>query len=110
MPRSPGVAASSETRHPTPSPVPPIQPVMPLAPPNLCLFDLDQTLLPIDSDHAWGEFMIALGWVDAAAFRAGNDAFYADYRAGRLDIAAYIAFAAAPLAGRSATELAAGRE
>jgi HAD superfamily hydrolase (TIGR01490 family) len=66
--------------------------------------------LPIDSDHAWGEFMIELGWVDPAAFRAGNDAFYADYRAGRLDIGAYIAFAAAPLRGRDATELAAGRE
>ena len=25
---------------------------------NLALFDLDLTLLPIDSDHAWGEFMI----------------------------------------------------
>ena len=60
---------------------------------NLCLFDLDHTLLPIDSDHAWGEFMIELGWVDGAAFRRGNDAFYAQYRQGRLDIDAYIAFA-----------------
>jgi HAD superfamily hydrolase (TIGR01490 family) len=77
---------------------------------NLALFDLDLTLLPIDSDHAWGEFMIELGWVDATAFRAGNDAFYADYRAGRLDIGAYIAFAAAPLRERSAAELVAGRE
>ena len=41
---------------------------------NLCLFDLDLTLLPIDSDHAWGEFVIGLGWVDAERFRAGNDA------------------------------------
>ncbi len=77
---------------------------------NLALFDLDLTLLPIDSDHAWGEFMIELGWVDATAFRAGNDAFYADYRAGRLDIDAYTAFAAAPLRHRGAAERAAGRE
>jgi HAD superfamily hydrolase (TIGR01490 family) len=77
---------------------------------NLALFDLDLTLLPIDSDHAWGEFMIDLGWADAAAFRAGNDAFYAQYRAGRLDIDAYIAFATMPLRGRSAAELSAGRE
>ncbi len=77
---------------------------------DLALFDLDLTLLPIDSDHAWGEFMIELGWADGAVFRAGNDAFYADYRAGRLDIDAYIAFAAAPLRGRGAAELAAGRE
>jgi HAD superfamily hydrolase (TIGR01490 family) len=77
---------------------------------GLALFDLDLTLLPIDSDHAWGEFMFELGWADAAAFRAGNDAFYAQYRAGRLDIDAYIAFAATPLRGRSAAELSAGRE
>ena len=64
---------------------------------NLCLFDLDDTLLPMDSDHAWGEFMIRLGWVDEAAFRRSNDAYYADYRAGRLDIHAYIAFATEPL-------------
>jgi HAD superfamily hydrolase (TIGR01490 family) len=76
---------------------------------NLALFDLDLTLLPIDSDHAWGEFMITLGWVDETAFRAGNDAFYAAYRAGRLDIDAYIAFAAAPLRARGAKELADGR-
>ena len=72
---------------------------------NLALFDLDLTLLPIDSDHAWGEFMLELGWVDVAAFRAGNDAFYAEYRAGRLDIAAYIAFATAPLRERGPAEL-----
>jgi HAD superfamily hydrolase (TIGR01490 family) len=71
---------------------------------NLCLFDLDHTLLPIDSDHAWGEFMIALGWVDAASFRAGNDAFYAQYLAGRLDIDAYTAFATAPLRTHGAVE------
>jgi len=67
------------------------------APPNLCLFDLDETLLPLDSDHAWGEFLIALGWVDAGAFRARNDAFYAEYQQGRLDIHAYIEFATQPL-------------
>ena len=77
---------------------------------GLALFDLDLTLLPIDSDHAWGEFMVTLGWAEATSFRAGNDAFYADYRAGRLDIEAYIAFATAPLIARSAAERAAGRE
>ncbi len=74
---------------------------------NLALFDLDLTLLPIDSDHAWGEFVVGLGWVDAARFRVGNDAFYAQYKQGRLDIAEYIAFATAPLRDRSADELAA---
>ena len=73
----------------------------------LCLFDLDDTLLPIDSDHAWGEFVIRLGWVDAARFRARNDEFYAQYKAGRLDVHAYIAFATAPLRERDAATLAA---
>jgi HAD superfamily hydrolase (TIGR01490 family) len=74
---------------------------------GLALFDLDHTLLPIDSDHAWGEFVIALGWVDAIEFRRGNDAFYAQYRDGRLDIDAYIEFATAPLRRRSVEALAA---
>ena len=33
---------------------------------HLCLFDLDGTLIPTDSDHAFGEFKIDLGWADAA--------------------------------------------
>ena len=74
---------------------------------NLCLFDLDDTLLPLDSDHAWGEFMIRLGWVDEAAFRRRNDAFYTDYKAGRLDIHAYIDFATEPLRARTPAVLAA---
>jgi len=77
---------------------------------NLALFDLDLTLLPIDSDHAWGEFMVALGWVDAASFRSGNDAFYAQYQAGTLDIDAYIAFATAPLRAQQAAARTAARE
>jgi HAD superfamily hydrolase (TIGR01490 family) len=74
---------------------------------NLCLFDLDDTLLPLDSDHAWGEFMIRSGWVDEAAFRQRNDGFFADYRAGRLDLHAYIAFASEPLRAHTAAENAA---
>ncbi|MEO8080694.1 MAG: HAD family hydrolase [Caldimonas sp.] len=70
------------------------------------MFDLDHTLLPIDSDHAWCDFMVGQGWVDGTEFRRGNDAFYADYLAGRLDIAAYVAFATAPMRHRGAAELA----
>ena len=76
-----------------------------MKPTRLCLFDLDQTLLPIDSDHAWGEFLIRLGWVDADAFRAGNDAFYEAYQVGQLDIHAYVAFVTAPLRRRDAATL-----
>jgi HAD superfamily hydrolase (TIGR01490 family) len=74
---------------------------------NLCLFDLDDTLLPLDSDHAWGEFVIRLGWVDEAEFRRRNDEFYEQYKAGQLDIHAYIAFATAPLRERGAQATAA---
>jgi HAD superfamily hydrolase (TIGR01490 family) len=80
------------------------------APANLCLFDLDDTLLPLDSDHAWGEFVIRLGWVDEVAFRRRNNEFFALYQAGRLDIHAYIAFATEPLRVRGATELAAAQQ
>ena len=73
---------------------------------NLTLFDLDGTLLPQDSDHAFGEFVIALGWADGATFRRRNDAFYEDYIAGRLDIHAYVDFATRAWRGRSAEALA----
>lgn len=63
---------------------------------NLTLFDLDGTLLPTDSDHAFGEFLVRAGWADGHEYRRRNDAFYADYQAGRLDLAAYIEFATAP--------------
>jgi HAD superfamily hydrolase (TIGR01490 family) len=71
---------------------------------NLCLFDLDDTLLPIDSDHAWGEFLTRIGWVDATEFARRNDAFYAQYKAGQLDIHEYIAFATEPLRARTLAE------
>jgi HAD superfamily hydrolase (TIGR01490 family) len=72
---------------------------------NLCLFDLDDTLLPLDSDHAWGEFLVRKQWVDAVAFKRGNDAFFEQYKAGGLDIHAYVAFATQPLRERTAAEL-----
>ncbi|MFT4713899.1 MAG: phosphoserine phosphatase, partial [Candidatus Azotimanducaceae bacterium] len=30
----------------------------------LAIFDLDETLISVDSDHAWGEFVIRSGLVD----------------------------------------------
>jgi HAD superfamily hydrolase (TIGR01490 family) len=59
---------------------------------NLTLFDLDHTLLPIDSDYSWGEFSLKIGWVDPASFKAKNDQFFADYQAGQLDIHEYVKF------------------
>jgi HAD superfamily hydrolase (TIGR01490 family) len=77
---------------------------------NLCLFDLDHTLIPIDSDHAWGDFQITLGWVDDHAFKKRNDEFYADYEAGRLDLPVYIEFSTRGWRDRSKAEQDAAHE
>jgi HAD superfamily hydrolase (TIGR01490 family) len=74
---------------------------------TLTLFDLDGTLLDIDTDHAFNEFMVHLGWADGETFRAGNERHYAAYLAERLDIHAYVDFATAPWRRRSAAEQAA---
>ena len=60
---------------------------------NLALFDLDGTLIEHDSDHAFGQFMVTLGWVDAAEHQRRNDEFFHQYQTGTLDIAAYVDFA-----------------
>lgn len=60
---------------------------------NIALFDLDHTLLPLDSDHAWGTFTTSLGWTDPVVFARRNDAFYAHYQAGTLDVHDYVRFA-----------------
>ena len=71
---------------------------------KLALFDLDHTLLPLDSDQSWGEFTLQLGWVEEAAFRQRNNAFYADYNAGCLDIHEYVRFATRSMRERSFQE------
>lgn len=64
---------------------------------KLALFDLDHTLIPMDSDYAWGQFTVDIGWRDAEAFGRANDLFYERYKAGTLDIAEYIRFATAAI-------------
>ncbi len=59
---------------------------------NLCLFDLDHTLLPLDSDHEFGEFLIRQGLADAVAYRQRNDGFYQQYCDGTLVLGEYIQF------------------
>lgn len=60
---------------------------------KIALFDLDHTLIPIDSDYEWGEFTIAMGWCDATEFKRRNAEFFEQYRAGVLDIHDYVRFA-----------------
>lgn len=73
----------------------------------LALFDLDNTLIAGDSDYAWGQFLVAVGKVDGAAYARANQQFFRDYQAGKLDIAEYLRFALAPLARLEPQELAA---
>ena len=61
--------------------------------PRLALFDLDHTLLPLDSDYEWGEFTTRIGWTDREEFGRRNQACYDDYVAGRLDVHDYVRFA-----------------
>jgi HAD superfamily hydrolase (TIGR01490 family) len=73
---------------------------------SLALFDLDHTLLNGDSDHAWGHFLAEQGVVNGDEHRQRNEAFWAQYKDGTLDINAYLRFALAPIAGKSDADLA----
>lgn len=72
---------------------------------NLALFDLDNTLLSGDSDFEWAQFLISKGVLDREVHEAKNQAFYDDYKAGTLDIHAFLKFQLAPLARHARTEL-----
>lgn len=65
---------------------------------NLALFDLDHTLIPIDSDYEWGQFLSRIGAVDRTAFAQRNADFFAQYQAGTLDPVEYLEFALGTLA------------
>ncbi len=77
---------------------------------TLAIFDLDNTLLGGDSDHAWGEFLVEEGIVDAGEYQKANDTFYQQYLDGELDIQRYLNFALQPLAQHSMSELLLWRE
>lgn len=62
-------------------------------PKRLALFDLDHTLLPLDSDYSWGVFTTRIGWTDTPAFARRNDTFFAQYQQGQLDVHEYVRFA-----------------
>jgi len=77
---------------------------------NLTLFDLDGTLIPVDSDHSFGAFMVEVGWADGVAWGAKNDEFFAQYNAGMLDLPAYVSFATSAWRHRPLDEALAMRE
>lgn len=65
---------------------------------SLAIFDLDNTLLADDSDYLWGQFLVEQGIVDGMAYERDNERFFDHYRAGALDIQAFLAFMLRPLA------------
>lgn len=71
----------------------------------LAIFDLDETLISGDSDHEWGAFICGKGLAPRAAYEAENDRYFRDYKAGHLDIVAYLRFVLAPLKGMDAGQL-----
>lgn len=74
---------------------------------KLAVFDLDHTLLPIDSDKTWGTFCVEQGWVDGDDFALRNQKFSEDYHRGCLDILEYTEFSTKVLLGKTPEQLAA---
>jgi HAD superfamily hydrolase (TIGR01490 family) len=72
---------------------------------NLVLFDLDNTLLAGDSDFEWAQFLISKSVLDREVHEARNLEFYEQYKAGTLDIHAFLDFQLAPLSRHPREEL-----
>ncbi|MGI9304741.1 MAG: HAD family hydrolase [Gammaproteobacteria bacterium] len=76
----------------------------------IALFDLDNTLLDGDSDYEWGQFMATKGMVEREEYERENARFYAEYKAGKLDIYEFAAFSLRPLAACEPEDLYRWRE
>lgn len=66
---------------------------------HLALFDLDNTLLPLDSDYEWGCFIVRTGAIDKAEYERKNAAFFEQYKNGTLDAKAFLEFVLGTIAG-----------
>jgi HAD superfamily hydrolase (TIGR01490 family) len=65
---------------------------------RLALFDLDHTLLPIDSDYEWACFLCRIGVLDAREHQSRNEYYMRQYEDGTLNILEFLEFQLAPLA------------
>ncbi|MBK6974502.1 MAG: HAD family hydrolase [Sterolibacteriaceae bacterium] len=72
---------------------------------ELVLFDLDNTLLDGDSDFEWAQFLIFKGALDREVYEARNEDFYAQYKAGTLDICEFLDFQLKPLSRHPRAQL-----
>jgi len=77
---------------------------------GLAIFDLDNTLLGDDSDYLWGQFLVEQQLVDRAYYERENERFYAEYKAGTLDILEFLSFSLEPLTRIDPTSLSALHE
>ena len=59
---------------------------------KLALFDLDHTLLPIDSADTWSHYLVREAGLDPAEYGARIRHFAETYRNGNFDIEGYLAF------------------
>lgn len=73
---------------------------------TLAIFDLDNTLINGDSDHAWSQFLVTEKLVDADEAARVNDHFFEQYQNGTLNIREYLEFALSYLKGKTPEELA----
>lgn len=72
---------------------------------RLVLFDLDNTLLAGDSDFEWAQFLIEQKVLDREVYEARNQEFYEQYKAGTLDIHAFLDFQLKPLSRHPRAQL-----
>lgn len=75
----------------------------------LALFDLDHTLLTLDSDQAWVDYLIGEGALDRAVFERGNRAIADRYQAGEVGVAEFTEFYLGTLKDRDPRQLRAWR-
>jgi HAD superfamily hydrolase (TIGR01490 family) len=73
---------------------------------GLALFDLDHTLLTVDSDEAWVEFLIEQGTLDRPTFERTNHDLISRYRAGEATSIEFTHFYLSTLVGRDPSILA----
>ena len=76
---------------------------------NLALFDLDHTLLPIDTGYQWARFMVKCGMADSDQFAREVEQAHVDYNAGTLDMSAFLRTVLAPLSAHPRAQLNAWR-
>ncbi len=76
---------------------------------KLAIFDLDHTLLDIDSDYNWGKYIVDNG-LCGEDYQAKNNHYFQQYLDGILDPTEYCEFVASFLASNNLTDLTAWRD